>query len=51
MQTIPVFLPCVALESPIWCYHVDTGRFEGEFSWKYEFAVVVSPYGEELHSI
>lgn len=39
------FLPCITLKSPIWCYHIDTRWFKRKFSGKYEFSVIISPWG------
>lgn len=37
------FLPCVTLESSVWCYHIDTWWFKGKFTRKYELSMIISP--------
>lgn len=39
--------PCVAFEPSIGGDHINTGRFEGEFSREYQLAVVISTCSSE----
>lgn len=41
-------LPCIALKSPIWCYHVDTWGFKRKFSGKYKLSMVISAWKETI---